>query len=174
MRFLLRSTLFPLFASMLLLLAALAQAFSDTAEPPRAGPCACTGQAVCRCAGGCDCTAAALTFPPEAGDVLVLPAAAVDGDTVDFYYLVRGRARLYGVNAPEVHSRDAAEKAAGQASKAHLAKLLPAAPVRAKLMGREKYGRALLELYDGDGRSLSQLQVKAGHAKPWDGKGPRP
>jgi endonuclease YncB( thermonuclease family) len=114
---------------------------------------------------------AALTFPPERGEVLVLPIEAVDGDTVEFFYLVRARARLHGINAPE---KTGATAAAGKASREFLQGKLPKEPTGALLLGREKYGRLLMRLYDADGEDLSEVMIKAGHAKPWDGKGPRP
>lgn len=117
---------------------------------------------------------AALTFPPEAGDVLALPLRVIDGDTIEFAVLVRQTGRLAGINAPEVHSPDPKEKAAGLAAKAYLAKILPDRPCRATIKGREKYGRALVVIETADGKNLSQMMLDAGQAKPYDGKGPRP
>jgi endonuclease YncB( thermonuclease family) len=105
-----------------------------------------------------------LTFPPEQGDCLILPIRAVDGDTVDFYFLVKVRGRLYGVNAPE---RD-------KAATKFLADNLPTVPVQATLHGREKYGRLLIDIKDQAGVSLSETIIEAGHGKKWDGRGQRP
>lgn len=113
----------------------------------------------------------ALAFPPRSGTCLVLPVEAIDGDTVRFFWVIEDVARLNGINAPELHGDSAA---AGQAAKRHLVGMLPACPIKAVVHGREKYGRALLDLYDADGQSLAARMIEAGHAKPWDGKGPRP
>jgi endonuclease YncB( thermonuclease family) len=113
----------------------------------------------------------ALVFPPRDGERLIYVYDAIDGDTVRFYWLVEDTGRLYGINAPESHGPT---KAAGLASRNALLKLLPVKPCKAVVHGREKFGRALLDVYDDTGRSLSKLQADAGQAKPWDGKGPRP
>jgi endonuclease YncB( thermonuclease family) len=114
---------------------------------------------------------APIQFPPQQGDALVVILGVVDGDTVDFAWLVKDRGRLHGINAPE---KEGATKAAGVASMNNLKKLAPTTPIKAKLHGREKYGRALVDFYNSDGISLSQLQIEGGFAVKWDGKGPRP
>lgn len=134
----------------------------------------CLLLAVC-CAGGEAADAARpLTFPPERGEVLVLPVRALDGDTIEFYYLVQSRGRLMGINAPEIHSKDEDEKTRGLAARDFLAKRLPKGPCRATLQGREKFGRLLLSIGDEQGNDLSELLVKEGHAKRWNGIGVRP
>lgn len=109
-----------------------------------------------------------LVFPPEKGEALILTADVIDGDTVRLYFLVEATARLDGINAPEKRTK------AGKAARDYLAGLLPKAPTRAVLKGREKYGRLLVRLDDAGGRDVSKLMIDAGHAKAWDGKGPRP
>jgi endonuclease YncB( thermonuclease family) len=112
-----------------------------------------------------------LTFPPEKGDVLLLPASAVDGDTIRFYFLIEATGRIHGINAPESKG---ATKAAGLAAKAFLTHLLPKLPVAGTLHGKEKYGRYLISFTDGQGFDIAKLMIDAGHAKPYDGKGPLP
>lgn len=114
---------------------------------------------------------APLTFPPERGDALVLILDVIDGDTVDYANLVKVRARLDGINAPEV---EGPQKKLGLASKANLQAIAPRTPIRAKLNGKEKYGRTLVDFIRDDGKSLSQLQIDQGFAVKWDGRGPRP
>ncbi len=108
-----------------------------------------------------------ITFPPRDGTHLVLVTEAVDGDTVRFFWLIEGVGRLNGINAPEL--RDPG----GQEAKAYLQKILPTKPIPARVQGGEKYGRTLLDLII-DGETAGQRMIKAGHAKPWDGKGRRP
>ena len=123
----------------------------------------------CQCGGECcQGEAQALTFPPRAGDYLILPNGAVDGDTFNFYWLVKDSGRLHGINAPE------ARAPGGKEAKEFLQKMLPTGPAKVKVHGREKYGRALLDLYLGDGVTASKKMIDAKHAKPWDGKGERP
>lgn len=112
-----------------------------------------------------------ITFPPRQGTLLVLPYQAHDGDTIHFYFLVEDTGRLFGINAPELAKPTEKE---GLASRDYLSSLLTGKPMKAVLHGREKYGRALLSLYDNHDRSLSELMVTAGMARHWDGKGVRP
>lgn len=107
---------------------------------------------------------APLRFPPEAGCHRVLVLRAVDGDTVHFAWLCEDTARLYGINAPETRG---ATKPAGLAAKAFLASLLEREPMTAEILGREKYGRALLRLRTAGGKDVSELLIDAGHAKPY-------
>lgn len=112
----------------------------------------------------------ALQFPPRDGTHLILCDRAIDGDTIVFYWLIEDRGRLWGINAPELHGDDTA---AGAAARLYLGSKLPLKPVKAHV-GREKYGRALVDIILDDGQSLSKMMVEAGHAKTWDGKGARP
>jgi micrococcal nuclease len=92
----------------------------------------------------------------------------VDGDTVElrldlgFGMQVQDKARLWGINAPESYTL------AGPASTAHLRTL---APVGSRITvqpkgttGRDKYGRLLLVLRDGQCLNINAAMVQAGHA----------
>lgn len=123
----------------------------------------------CKICQQCQANAKALTFPPRDGWHLVLPVEAIDGDTITFFWVVKDTGRLHGINAPELKDEG------GPEAKAYLQKLLPKKPTPAKVHGKEKYGRTLLELFDAaDPKSLSEKMIRAGHAKPYDGRGPRP
>lgn len=102
-----------------------------------------------------------LDFPPQTGTHLVLPLRAVDGDTFDFAWLVRGRGRITGIDAPELHGPDAHR---GRGARDYLARTLPTGPVPARVSGRDKYGRTLLDVVLDDGSLLSDRIVEAGHA----------
>lgn len=104
----------------------------------------------------------------------------VDGDTIDadlrlgFGVTFTVSFRLYGINAPE-HTT-----AAGRAALAWLHDQIDGHRViiRSAVNTRgadkqEKYGRWLATVYV-DGVNLNEALVAAGHAKPWDGHGPRP
>lgn len=105
---------------------------------------------------------AGIEFPPKSGTYLVLPSRVVDGDTVDFYWLVPDRGRLLGINAPEPRGRTRKQ---GKAATRFLVENMDKIPVRVDVHGYGKYGRALIVLYDSKGRNLNDVMVEAGHAK---------
>lgn len=84
--------------------------------------------------------------------------------------LERQSVRLYGCNAPELATAD------GKAARDYLASLVKVGDiVRLLSHGWDKYGGRI----DGqitltDGTDLAQAMIAAGHAAPWDGKGPKP
>ena len=101
----------------------------------------------------------------------------VDGDTVDvdidlgFGITKRERVRLAGVNAPELHSKDAAEKSAAAASRQFAVDWVTA---RGDVFLRtekehEKYGRYLAWVEADDGSSLNDELVASGHGVPYRG-----
>lgn len=105
--------------------------------------------------------------------------------------------RMVGINSPEIHSTNAAEKKAGAASQMALMALLgahgtaagPVAflyPITVKICDLEKYGRALGEIFLPNERfqpgdlptnrttadkmhSVNEWMVFRGYAKPYDG-----
>lgn len=104
-----------------------------------------------------------------------------DGDTlrVDIdcgfgVWLFNQPLRLAGLNAPEMGTPE------GRAARDWLRQLLPIGAdviVHTSKDAKEKYGRYLAEVYPADAESdlsLNQAMINAGHAKPWDGTGPRP
>lgn len=108
-----------------------------------------------------------MVFPPVDGEALIVVSRVIDGDTLSFGWLISDTARLYGINAPEVHG---VTKEQGLASTQHLRKLiLDAGPIlRVRIKGRDKYGRALLELLDPvSNRTLNQLMLDASQAVPY-------
>lgn len=94
----------------------------------------------------------------------------VDGDTVDldvdlgFWVTLRVRVRLAGVNAPEIRGP---EKELGLLAADFLRSILPAVAVVAlRSLGVEKYGRCLGVILLEDGRSVADLLICSGHARP--------
>jgi endonuclease YncB( thermonuclease family) len=107
-------------------------------------------------------------FPPQVGEYQVIVLRVVDGDTVEIGHVVTEHARIRGINAPELKSEE------GKAARDALGKILqPPGFYGAKLYGREKYGRLLVDFQVG-GHDVSKLMIGSGHAKPWDGQGARP
>lgn len=89
----------------------------------------------------------------------------IDGDTLDaridlgFDITVKKRIRLYGVDAPELRTRDRAEKRRGIAVKNAVESYLEDAQyLRIKAEGTGKFGRTLGVVYKGRARkSLNEL-----------------
>jgi micrococcal nuclease len=109
----------------------------------------------------------------------------LDGDTVDvavdlgFHIMLGERVRLAGINAPEIHSKDAAEKAAGAKAAAALAEMLPCGDLvtikTAKADAeQEKFGRWLAQINLADGRDVATVLLQQNLVKPWDGQGKKP
>lgn len=103
----------------------------------------------------------------------------LDGDTLDvavdlgFFLVLNMRVRVYGINAPEIHSVDPAEKRAGQAALAHANLLVPPdslVTIRGvKGNDKEKFGRWLAEIVLPDGRNFAEEMIATGQGKPYFG-----
>ena len=78
------------------------------------------------------------------------------------------KVRLRGIDAPEIRSKSAEEKAAAVAAKAFLESRVLDHVVILENVGTEKYGR-LLATVKYRGRDLSHELLKAGHAQPYEG-----
>jgi micrococcal nuclease len=102
-------------------------------------------------------------------------AKVVDGDTVDldldlgFSLTLRQRVRLYGVDAPELRSKDPAEKARAQESQAFVSQWFaqPGA-VLVRTTKEEKYGRMLADCYREGAPSLCTELLERGLAQPYN------
>jgi len=107
----------------------------------------------------------ALQFPPVTGQTQVLITRIVDGDTVDYCYLVTARGRVKGINAPEMRG---VEKEKGLLARQYLETLLvPGQLVTAQLYGRDKYGRVLVDFLLADGHVVSRKMLEAGQARKY-------
>jgi micrococcal nuclease len=102
----------------------------------------------------------------------------VDGDTVDaeidlgFGIKMNERIRLYGIDTPEIRTRDLDEKARGIDAKNFLKKTLQSynnnIVIKTHFNKRGKFGRILAELYSPDMTSnINQLLVNEGHVKQY-------
>lgn len=96
----------------------------------------------------------------------------VDGDTVrlsvdlGFKVTVEIRARLAGINAPELHGDT---RLAGLAAKGQLEDLLRLAEQDGPLLvsshkGQRSFGRWVVDLWLDDGTSVGDVMVSGGHA----------
>jgi micrococcal nuclease len=101
----------------------------------------------------------------------------VDGDTVDlrvdlgFSVQLNQRFRLAGVNTPELHSKDAAEKDRARAAMTFLGSLLSSGPltVTTDKDSQEKFGRYLARITNGAGVVVNDELVRLGHAVLYSG-----
>jgi micrococcal nuclease len=97
----------------------------------------------------------------------------IDGDTIDvildlgFHIHIKKRVRLYGINTPEVRTKDKKEKEKGKAAKIRLIELcgdeLGEPNLVLKCHGLGKYGRVLGEIFNNN-CSVNRLLVIEGHA----------
>jgi micrococcal nuclease len=90
-------------------------------------------------------------------------AAVIDGDTVELASL--GRARLIGIDTPEVHGR---QECYGREASAYLKRLLPPGTrvtYTWDVERRDRYGRALVYLFRG-GEMVNAKLARGGYAVP--------
>lgn len=113
----------------------------------------------------------------------------VDGDTVDadvdlgLDVHLNLRFRLYGINTPEIRSKDPKEKTAGLAAMNRLVALVEGKQVIIKTDKdkTEKFGRYLTTIFlspsvmtrPAEEISINQILVNEGLAKEYFGKGPK-
>lgn len=116
-----------------------------------------------------------------AGEVMRGPVEAIierviDGDTVVAVahvwpgHSVRVSIRIRGIDAPEMRSRCAAERSAGQAARQALARLLESERVLVRNIGADKYyGRVVADLVLPDGRHVAETLLADRHVRPYGG-----
>lgn len=99
----------------------------------------------------------------------------IDGDTVDleldlgFSLTLRQRVRLFGIDAPELRSKDPEEKAKGMDSQAYVvAWFQRQGPVLVRTTKEEKYGRMLADCYREGQPSLCTELLERGLARPYN------
>jgi len=100
----------------------------------------------------------------------------IDGDTIDvnvdlgFDVKIKQRVRLYGINTPEVRTKDLNEKKKGLEATEYLKKILPKEFVMETILNkRGKYGRVLGILWVKD-VNINEKMVNEGYAKRYDTK----
>lgn len=93
----------------------------------------------------------------------------IDGDTIRYRSV---KIRIADIDAPEVFSpKCASERALGQRAAYRLRELMNAGPVQFVRRGdrdEDMYGRKL-RVIERNGRSLGDILVAEGLARPWDG-----
>lgn len=100
-----------------------------------------------------------------------------DGDTVKIIFEYRGEmikysARIYGINTPEIRTRDDEEKIKGYAARDFLKSYILNKVLKVDLLEFDKYGRLLIKIYvdiNGTIIDISNLMITNNHAKPYFG-----
>ena len=97
-----------------------------------------------------------------------------DGDTCTLLFMwkkqvINTSCRIYGIDTPELRTKDPEEKKAGYAAKEFLENLILERCILVKFGKNGKYGRPLIEIFLEDGRSISDVMISSGHAKPYFG-----
>lgn len=113
----------------------------------------------------------------------------LDGDTcqvqvdlsnadLGFHVTLYRTVRVFGMNAPEIHSKDAQEKARGLAAKAAAEAMAPigsrVSAQSGKEHGQDKYGRWLARITLESGKDFATAMIASGFALYWDGSGDKP
>ena len=105
-----------------------------------------------------------------------------DGDTITVIFPFHGvyykdKLRLFGINTPEIRTRDLEEKKAGKESKKILSDWILNKCITVEFKHKEKYGRQLGCIYNCDctdlqySNSINQQMCDQGFALPYDGSG---
>lgn len=101
----------------------------------------------------------------------------VDGDTIDcvldlgFGIFCKQRIRLYGIDAPEIHSKDPREKRMADESLGFVTRWISenSKNLIVETFKGDKYGRMLGRFRTQDGRCINDDMVKIGYAWSYDG-----
>ncbi|MGX9966100.1 thermonuclease family protein [Roseomonas sp. F4] len=111
----------------------------------------------------------ALALALLATPTLAQRAEVIDGDTIR----VAGQVvRMVGLDAPEMRGRCPAENALARQATARLRQLVQPR-VWLERRGLDRYRRTLAIVRDRTGRDLSQVLIREGLARPYDGRGRR-
>lgn len=100
-----------------------------------------------------------------------------DGDTVKIIFEYKGEmikysARIYGIDTPEIRTKDKQEKERGYQARDYLRSYILDKIVKVDLMHFDKYGRLLVKIYIDIGPNtidISNLMIQEGYAKPYFG-----
>lgn len=103
----------------------------------------------------------------------------IDGDTVElvvdlgFSISIVQRVRLYGVDTPELHSKDPEERTRARAAVAYLLSILPPfgewLTVETIKDNTDKYGRLLAKLVLADGKIVNHLLIGGNYGAEYFG-----
>ena len=96
-----------------------------------------------------------------------------DGDTctVLFYYkknIVKLSCRIYGIDTPELRTKDKEEKEKAILAKNHLESLILNKIIYTEFLKYDKYGRPLIKMFIR-GKSVSETMIEKGFGKEYFG-----
>ncbi len=93
----------------------------------------------------------------------------VDGDTLR---CGAERVRIIGLDAPEMRGECPRESRAARAATARMEQLISGG-ITLERRGNDRYRRTLAVVRDRRGRDLAVVMIREGHARPYNGRGPR-
>ena len=99
-----------------------------------------------------------------------------DGDTVKLIFEYKGEmikysARIYGIDTPEIRTKDKKEKELGYKARDFLKSHILDKVLKVELLKFDKYGRLLVNIYIDayNNITVSNLMIQEGYAKPYFG-----
>lgn len=121
-----------------------------------------------------------ITFPAFAKDEIFIRKVieVIDGDTVkinvdeesDLIQKLGYSIRIYGIDAPEIHTKSKCEKLLGLQAKKFLHNIiLTDRPIKIINPSWDAYGGRILADLEVDGKLISEAMLKSGHAARYTG-----
>lgn len=114
------------------------------------------------------------------GRYTALISSIYDGDTIRCIFVFRGgltkvSCRLYGIDTPEIRTKNEEEKVAGYKARDRLIELCLDKKISCEFLHNDKYGRPLVILFSDHNRlnfadSINQQLINEGHAVFYNGK----
>jgi len=97
-----------------------------------------------------------------------------DGDTCTLLFewnkqMINTSCRIYGIDTPELRTKDLDEKKAGYEAKEFLEGLILDKILLVKFGKNGKYGRPLIQIFLDNGQSISDILISNKYAKPYFG-----
>ena len=97
-----------------------------------------------------------------------------DGDTCTVLFkwnkvYIKKSCRLYGIDTPEIRTRNLDEKKHGYEAKKYLEYLVLNEVVYCEFLKDDKYGRPLIKLFTRNNKCVSDILIKHGYAKQYYG-----
>lgn len=104
-------------------------------------------------------------------------SSVYDGDTITIIFEFKGEmikysTRIYGIDTPEIRTRDDEEKKKGYEARDFLRSYILDQVVKVELLNFDKYGRLLANVYtdiNGTDKNVADMMINQGHAKPYFG-----
>jgi len=99
-----------------------------------------------------------------------------DGDTVSIIFnynneFIKYSCRVNRIDTPEIRTKNQVEKEHALIAKKYLSDMILEKIIIVKILGFDKYGRLLVELYDADnGKNINDLMISGGFANEYYGK----